>query len=77
MVATPNAGAKEVLADGEFGVLTRPENLGTELADLLLDNERMIRLAAAALARSAVYDWSAVCAAYEEVYSRLLERRRK
>jgi glycosyltransferase involved in cell wall biosynthesis len=72
VVATPNAGAKEVLASGQFGVLTRPSSLGTALAELLLDGRRRDRLAATGLARSAEYDWDTICEQYENLYLRLL-----
>jgi phosphatidyl-myo-inositol alpha-mannosyltransferase len=72
VVATPNVGAKEVLAGGEFGVLTEPTALGVALADVLLDDSHRDKLAAAGLGRASEYDWNAVCAQYEHLYFRIL-----
>jgi len=72
VVATPNVGAREVLAYGEFGVLAPPAQLGETLAGLLLDVDRRGSYATAGVARAAAYDWGVVCAQYEDVYLRLL-----
>ena len=70
VVATPNGGARHVLAGGTAGVVCRAEDLGAELVRLLGDDVERERLAAAGLARSGVFDLDAVVDAYEALYRR-------
>ncbi len=68
VVATPNEGARYVLAGGEAGLVCDPDQLGTELVRLLGDGVARERLAASGLSRSGVFDLGAVVDAYEVLY---------
>ena len=74
VVATPNPGAREVLADGRYGLLVEPSDLGTTLADLLRDESRRTRLTARGIGHAAEFSWEVVIGRYEEVYRELTER---
>jgi phosphatidyl-myo-inositol alpha-mannosyltransferase len=71
VVATPNAGALEVLNRGEFGLITPPGTLGTALLGLLNDESRRAAMAKHGLTRAAHYDWQRVVDQYEALYGRL------
>jgi glycosyltransferase involved in cell wall biosynthesis len=58
-VATDIRGHRSSVVDGVTGVLAPPDQLGATLGDLLLDDERRSRLAAAALARARTLTWDA------------------
>ncbi len=75
VVATRNVGAREVLADGEFGILAADDRLGIELADLLEDPQRRAQLSDAGLQRAATFSWDSVCERYERVYAEILDRK--
>lgn len=64
VVATPNAGACEVLDGGRYGVLTEPEKLGQALLEVLRDADRRNDLAARGLVRAQEFGWDRIVAAY-------------
>jgi glycosyltransferase involved in cell wall biosynthesis len=68
VVATPNAGALEVLDGGRCGVVVEPADLGRALVELLSDAERRDELARRGRDRALAYDWERVVAAYDEIY---------
>lgn len=71
VVASDLDAFRRVLEDGEAGVLTPVRDdaaLAEAIRGLLLDPERRARLAEAASARVAVYDWSVVAARVLRVY---------
>jgi glycosyltransferase involved in cell wall biosynthesis len=68
VVATPNPGALEVLADGRYGEICAPADLGETLLGLLGDDCRRKRLADAGIERARAYDWNEVAMRYEGVY---------
>jgi len=68
VLATPNPGASELLADGRFGVLSDDASYASALLALLDDSERRARFEAAGLARSRAYAWSEIARAYRDVY---------
>jgi glycosyltransferase involved in cell wall biosynthesis len=72
VVATPNPGANEVLADGEFGTIVEPELLGDALVDLLEDPSTRAKMAAKGRERAARYDWTKIADEYESIYRALL-----
>ena len=76
VVATPNAGAREVLDEGRYGVIAAERDLAGALVSLLEDARRRALLAANGIARAREYDWSIVAAAYERVYERVLSNHR-
>ncbi len=58
-VATDISGHRSSVVDGVTGVLAPLERLGDAIADVLLDDRRRERLAAAALARARTLTWDA------------------
>ncbi|HZK80359.1 MAG TPA: glycosyltransferase family 4 protein, partial [Humisphaera sp.] len=68
VVATPNAGAKEVLDGGRYGALVEPEQLGGVLLGLLTDDMRRQQLSKRGLIRAREYGWDRIVDEYETVY---------
>lgn len=71
VVATPNPGANEVLAQGRFGRLVEPEALGRALVDLLKNRGERERLETLGLERAQEFDWTHVTEQYESLYRHL------
>lgn len=76
VVATPNAGAREVLGEGDFGVLAADAHLGKAIVSLLRHAEQRQELAHRGLARAQEFDWNRVARQYEELYEQLVRARR-
>ncbi len=76
VVATPNAGAREVLRDGALGVLASESSLADALTRVLQSPEERAHLERAALADVSRYDWPIVAAQYEAVYAQVMARAR-
>jgi glycosyltransferase involved in cell wall biosynthesis len=74
VVATPNPGAREVLAEGELGELVQVEQLGSALLALLQDPARREVMARRGEEASMRYGWSDIAARYEELYELALIR---
>jgi glycosyltransferase involved in cell wall biosynthesis len=72
IVATPNAGAKELLGGGEAGLLVTDTELGEAICDLLLNDERRKALASGGYHASERFDWTYVASRYERAYDELL-----
>lgn len=72
VVATPNPGSREVLADGRYGLLVRDEEFGSTVARLLSSAGERHALAVAGLERAAEYDIRRSAAAYEAVIQELV-----
>ena len=77
VVASPNPGARDVLEDGRFGVIAEDAALGGAIVELIGDPARRRALEAGGVARAVRYDWPVVAAAYERVYERVMEGRRR
>ena len=75
VVATPNPGAREVLAEGRYGVLSEPGDLGRALADLLDDPGRRQQMADDGRARATTFSWERVLDDYEAVYRDVVAER--
>ena len=75
VVATPNAGAMEILDNGRFGLIVSDEHLGETLVKLLTDADLRERLSKLGLDRATVYSWERVAEQYEHVYENVLKRR--
>ena len=69
VVATYNDGANEVLADGQYGLLCRDENLGESLVGLLTDDEKRHELTRSGLQRAQDYSWQRVTSQYVAAYT--------
>ncbi|HEX7313448.1 MAG TPA: glycosyltransferase family 4 protein [Pyrinomonadaceae bacterium] len=67
VIATPNAGSREVLGGGRFGELVEDERFGARLAELLSDRARREELAARGLERAEGYGLSKMIDRYEEL----------
>lgn len=68
VVATPNIGARYVTDEGRAGLLVELDGVGRVIADLLLDPDRLARLADVGLARSAAFAIRHVVDAYEALF---------
>jgi phosphatidylinositol alpha-mannosyltransferase len=75
VVATRNLGSIEVTRDGELGLLVEDEGLGDAIVHLLRSAPEQERLAQAGLRAAGHYDIRSVAAAYERIYTELLQRR--
>ncbi|HWE03314.1 MAG TPA: glycosyltransferase family 4 protein [Tepidisphaeraceae bacterium] len=71
VVATPNAGAREVLDNGKYGILCQPDQLGLTLLRLLRDSSERQRLRTLGLERVKEYSWERVVEQYEAIYARI------
>ncbi len=75
VVATPNPGAREVLVDGQFGVMAGDDELGAALCRVLGDRELRDEYGRRGLGRAREYAWDRVAAQYEALYDTALARR--
>ena len=67
VVATQNPGSREVLKDGEYGLLVDDSEFGNALAGLLSDAEQRDRLRAKGLARAQEYSLDSTVEQYERL----------
>jgi phosphatidyl-myo-inositol alpha-mannosyltransferase len=77
VVATPNPGARHVLAEGRYGALVEPAQLGETIACLLLDEQARLELARSGLGRAREFSWDAALDAHERAYADAIERHRR
>jgi len=75
VAASPNPGAREIMADGRYGVLAGDDDLAAALVDLLRDGHRRERLGHDGLLRASEYGWDEIAARYEQVYERAIANR--
>ena len=75
VIATPNAGANDLLGDGQYGVLVKDADFCAVLLTLLSDGDERARVAAAGLERSRAFTWTAVARAYVRVYEDAIRMR--
>ncbi len=73
VVATPNAGASEILQNGRYGVIVPPAKLGRALVDLLKDEAQRSRLAKVGLAHAHQFSLTTVVDMYEALYAKILQ----
>ncbi|MBI3979831.1 MAG: glycosyltransferase family 4 protein [Chloroflexi bacterium] len=74
VVATPNAGAREVLDGGAFGRICGDRALGEALVGLLADPSQRRELADRGHARVQRFGWDRVVPRYEAIYQSLVAR---
>jgi phosphatidylinositol alpha-mannosyltransferase len=67
VIATPNPGSREVLADGEYGLLVGDSEFGDALAGLLSDSEQRNRLIAKGITRAQGYSLDSMVEQYENL----------
>jgi glycosyltransferase involved in cell wall biosynthesis len=72
VVASPNVGAKEVLANGKFGIVATDADLGPAIAKLFSDESERAKYRELGLQRAKEFDWNHIVAQYEKVYEELL-----
>jgi glycosyltransferase involved in cell wall biosynthesis len=77
VVATPNPGSLEILEEGRWGVIARPEDLGDALLALLLDVARRDMMGTLGLQRAKRFGWDVVTGEYEAVYEHMLATHRR
>ena len=68
VVATPNPGARYVLANGRYGEICPPEHLGRRLVELLRDGERRQRMSDAGQRRAEEFSIDRIAMSYEHMY---------
>ena len=76
-IATPNPGAREVLLDGKFGIVTTPESLGNSLLEVLADPLLRLRMAEGGITRARHFDQIDIACRYESLYWRLLKSNKR
>ena len=71
VVASPNPGAREVLADGAFGILAEDAGIGSQLNALLADASKREALVQRGLERAQDFAWERVAGRYEQLYQQI------
>ena len=56
------------LAEGKFGILTEPENLGKTLLNLLQNSEERAKWEKLGVERAQDFDWENIVLQYEQLY---------
>jgi phosphatidylinositol alpha-mannosyltransferase len=69
VVATYNDGANEVLANGQYGLLSHDDQLGDSLIKVLTDADLRYRLTETGLQRAQDYSWDRVTSQYVAAYT--------
>jgi phosphatidylinositol alpha-mannosyltransferase len=69
VIASPNPGACEVLANGQFGALADDRDLGATLVTLLSDGVRRKQWEHAGSLRSKTFRWDTIAARYEHLFN--------
>ena len=77
VVATPNVGAREVLAVGRYGVLCPPEKLGETILGLLQSPQELERLRNLGLQRASDFAWDRIIDQYERIYREIGAKRER
>ncbi len=72
VLTSANDGAKHVLAEGTYGVVTSDEVFGARLAGLLEDGPGRRRLEKQGLQRAKAFTWKAVAAQHREAYQQAM-----
>lgn len=77
VVASANPGAREVLGDGQYGLLVADAELGPTLARLLGDEVERTKWERAGLRRAKTFGWDSVVEQYERLYAEAIAGRRR
>jgi len=75
VVASPNVGAREVLAEGAYGEIVPDARLGSALLQLLTNSARREELIRNGLHRARAFDWNRIAEQYERIYVEILAKR--
>lgn len=73
VVASPNPGARGLLAEGRYGVLAADEDLGRRLIELLQSADLRASLAQAGRRRAEEYSWDLIAERHENAYRHAIE----
>ncbi|MCP1092516.1 glycosyltransferase family 4 protein [Bacillaceae bacterium OS4b] len=73
VVATPNMGAKEILQDGYYGILTEEHALGNMIVKLIEEPELRNSLINKGKANVQSYNWDKISNKYLELYKNLIK----
>jgi len=71
VVATPNVGAREILANGKWGVLAPDSVLASNLIEILESEKLRHGLARAGRERALEFSWESVIDRYEQLYEQV------
>jgi glycosyltransferase involved in cell wall biosynthesis len=74
VVTTTNDGARHVLDDGRYGVVSDGRAFGDDVVRLLRDEPARRAMEAAGLRRAERFSWPAVAAAHRDLYERAVRR---
>ncbi len=77
VVATPNPGAREILADGAYGDLVDPSRLGQRILALLQDDDARDDLARRGRSHAERFRWGGVVRQYEALYEEAIAAKAK
>jgi len=72
VVASPNPGSIEVLANGQFGMIASDEHLGWKISILLGNTDQREQYVLKGLQRAEAYAWPTIAAQYERLYEKLI-----
>lgn len=73
VLCSPNDGARYVLDDYRFGVVSKDETFGRNLLRLLRDDEHRREVAEQGLERSRAFSWTEVAKQHEALYRQALD----
>lgn len=68
VLATSNPGSRYVLDEGRYGLLTDEQNLGAQIATLLMDESARVTIARAGVDRAAHFNWDDTLDQHESAY---------
>jgi glycosyltransferase involved in cell wall biosynthesis len=77
VVASPNAGAREVLENGSSGVLASDAALGGAIIRLIRNPDERVEYEQRGRVRAQAFGWDDIVRQYERVYEIAIERRRR
>ena len=73
VVASPNLGAKEVLAEGKYGLIAEDNQLGSSINQLIANPDLLNHYTEQGLVRSQDFSWDRIAEKYEKIYESLCE----
>jgi glycosyltransferase involved in cell wall biosynthesis len=77
VVASANLGAKEVLGNGKYGVISADSDLANSLIKLLMDEETRSASRDRGAERAKEFTFDIICKKYEELYANLIRCNKK
>jgi phosphatidyl-myo-inositol alpha-mannosyltransferase len=72
VVASPNLGAKEVLAEGKYGLIAEDNQLGSSISQLIANPALLNHYIEQGLIRSLDYSWDRIAEKYEKIYEKVV-----